>query len=202
MDMEENYLTVGRGYDTMYGRKSPVGIWIWNMRIMKREFRFRDVFKQDLDLCNRVEAETGKSRTYSNKELTLGYHHPIWTPEELFMKFRYSMPKYTQDAAGLMKRFLEKGLEDNPENKALLAGTRGAEAAEKRGILDGSKDNSTMGGEYSEATRSLGLNGTEYYVKHKKFRTYAKIRLQSPQECHCVDELEPDSRGPVELLYA
>jgi len=35
MDMKDNYLALALGYDSIYGFKAPVGIWIWNMRIVR-----------------------------------------------------------------------------------------------------------------------------------------------------------------------
>jgi hypothetical protein len=192
MDLDENYLSVGRGYDSMFGRKSAVGIWIWNMRILGRAFRFRNVFKQDLDLCERIETATGKTRTYTPRDLSLGYHHPIWTPEELFLKFRYSMPKYQEKRISDMREFLRSGLEANPTNKTLRAGMRGAEAAEQGGPTGGSKDNAAMMDEYHSATSDLMLQGTEYYVKHKYFKNYAQTRLRSNEDCITCDEAVPD----------
>lgn len=125
MDLSQNYLAVARGHDPMFGDDTSVGIWIWNMRIMKRDFRFNDVFKQDLDLCERVEAATGKTRVYTPYGMRLGRHHPIWTPEELYAKFVYSYPKHNARRKKHMRDFLDRGLAANPLNKALIAGRVG-----------------------------------------------------------------------------
>ena len=180
MDTEDNYLALARGYDSIFGVKAPVGIWIWNMRIVGRQFRFRDVFKQDIDICQRIEAATGKSRVYTPEDRILGYHHPIWTAEELFTKYRYSLPKYADKRpAKIMRGFLEKGLKLEPTNKALLAGLRGARAAEQHGALGGAKDNAALHDEFLEMTRDLALNGTECYVADKRFEQQA---LDCPHE--------------------
>lgn len=183
MDMDEHYLAVGKGYDPMFGKGASVGIWIWNMNILKRDFRFRDVFKQDLDLCERIEAATGKKRVYTKKSLNLGYHHPIWTAQDLFMKMRYSYPKYEDVRKKDMEDFVLSGLQDNPNNGALKAGLKGLELAQAHGMINGSKDNSVIDKEYMEATEDLHLSGNEYYVKHGCFQSYAMSRLRSIQPC-------------------
>jgi len=180
MDMEDNYLALAKGYDSIHGPEASAGLWTWNMRIVGREFRFRDVFQQDMDVCQRIEDATGKSRVYTPIELTLGYHHPVWTAEELFTKYRYSLPKYSGERqVQRMKNFLETGLALNPTNKVLLAGLRGAEAAERYGALSGSKDNVAMHEEFLELTRDLELDGTEYYVADKRFEAGFSISTQN-----------------------
>ena len=186
MDLEENYLTVARGYDPMFGEGTSVGIWIWNMRIMKANYRFRDVFKQDLDLCARVEAATGKTRTYTSKDVQLGYHHPIWTPFEVYAKFVYSYPKYGQRRQQDMRNFLSDGLERNPANKALQAGQIGLDRAIKDGIQESSKNLTSINDQFVADTSSLHLDGTDYYCLHSQFVPYAMRVLGSFKHCHAI----------------
>jgi hypothetical protein len=180
MDIKNNYLVLAKGYDSIHGQGSSVGIWIWNMRIVGREFRFRDVFKQDMDICLRIEKATRKTRDYTPKELNLGYHHLIWTPEELFTKYRYSLPKYSgKKQIQRMKDFLETGLKENLNNKVLLAGKRGAEAAERYGALPGAKDAASLHKEFLKSTVDLHLDGSEYYSPVKKFESKFEPVIQS-----------------------
>jgi len=170
MDIEDNYLALAKGYDSIHGEGAAIGLWVFNMRIFGRKFRFRNVFATDMDICQRVEDATGKSRVYTPRWLTLGYHHPVWTAEELFAKYRYSLPKYDDERqVQRMKGFLEIGLALNPTNKALLAGLCGVEAAERYGALFEAKDNAAIHEEFLELTRDLELDGTEYYVADKRF---------------------------------
>jgi hypothetical protein len=188
MDLDENYLSIAKGYDPMFGHGASVGIWIWNMRIVGREFRFRDVFKQDLDLCERIEEATGKSRTYTANELQMGYHHPIWTAAELYEKILYSYPKYKEFRQGDISKFLDEGLARNPNNKALLAGYRALERAERDGRQAGSKDVVALRELFMEDTWDLHLDGSDYFVLHNAFKPYAQRALNSFKDCVCIDD--------------
>lgn len=167
MDVEENYLSVGSGYDSIWGYKKRVGIWIFNMNVLKDKFRFRNVFKQDLDLCERIEEKTGKTRVYTPYEMTLAYHHLLWTPEELYLKYRYSLPKYDPSKQKVMEKFLQDNLEKSPKNKTLLAGLKGAELAKEKGLINGSKNNEEIQKEFIELTKDLDLKGDEFFVDPK-----------------------------------
>jgi hypothetical protein len=188
MDLEENYLSIAKGFDPMFGQGASVGIWIWNMRIVRREFRFRDVFKQDLDLCERIEAATGKTRTYTPREMQMGYHHPIWTAREVYQKIVYSFPKYGARRKEDIRRFVREGLLRNPGNKALLAGQIAIDRTEHAPLPAGSKDKSALDDMFLEDTAGLHLDGSEYYTLHKAFKPYAKRALDSYNDCVCVDE--------------
>lgn len=188
LDLEQNYLAIAKGYDPMFGPGASVGIWIWNMRLVGREFRFKNVFKQDLDLCERIEAATGKTRVYTPIELQLGYHHPVWTAQDIYKKFAYSFPKYGARRKQDMRNFLEDGLSRNPQNKALLAGRIALSQAEEAELPSGSKDSLALERDFHSATRHLHLDGSEYYVLHKAFRPYAMRVMNSFVECVCVDD--------------
>lgn len=164
MDIDENYSAIAKGYDSIFGDGRAVGIWILNMKIIGDKFRFNNVFKMDLDFCEGIEASTGKSRTYTSKKQILGYHHLIWTPEELFMKYRYSYPKYNEVQKARMMNFLETGLKENPGNKTILAGFKGVEIANQVGLVNGAKDNSSLSNEFDDFASELNLNGTEVFI--------------------------------------
>lgn len=183
MNLEENYLTVGRGHDPIFGDGTSVGIWIWNIRIVGRDFRFRDVFKQDLDLCERIEGVTGKSRTYTDPEIRLGKHHPIWTPYDLYSKYLYSYPKYGIRRRSNMKNFLERGLAANPANKALLAGQAGLNRAESEGMPNGSKNSDTISELFQTDCKTLNLDGTDYYCDQEEYMGYAMKAMGSYKAC-------------------
>ncbi|WP_019170636.1 hypothetical protein [Pseudaminobacter salicylatoxidans] len=188
MDLEENYLAIAKGYDPMFGPGASVGIWIWNMRIVGRDYRFRDEFKQDLRLCERIEEGTGKSRVYTPREMQLGYHHPIWTAQDVYRKFAYSYPKYGERRKKDMRDFLTSGLARNVNNKALMAGQRALIRAESAGLPDGSKNVSEIDIAFQSDTADLHLDGSEYYVRHQAFKSYAKRVMNSFVDCVCEDE--------------
>jgi hypothetical protein len=188
MDLQENYLSIAKGYDPMFGHGASVGIWIWNMRTVGREYRFRDVFKQDLDLCERIEAGTGKSRTYAPNDLQMGYHHPIWTAEELYEKILYSYPKYKEPRQNDMRRFLQDGLDSNPNNKALQAGFLALDRAVRDGEQSGSKDRAALRDLFLLDTAALHLDGSDFYTLHSAFKPYAQRALFSFKDCVCADE--------------
>lgn len=183
LDINTHYLAVARGYDAIHGLGTG-GLWAFNMRVMKDHFRFRNVFKQDLDLCNRVEAETGLSRTYTSKGDALTYHHPIWTARELYGKYRYSYPKYPKESTREnMKAFLRSGLARNPTNKALLAGRRGLEAAQHWGAMGGAKDAAQVENDFARDCSDLDISGKEFYVKHAFYHKLARGILDSKETC-------------------
>lgn len=183
MDMDRHYLSVARGYDAIHGFGTG-GLWAFNMRVMKDQFRFRDVFKQDLDLCGRIEAATDLTRVYTPMDDALTYHHPIWTARELYGKYRYSYPKYSKESTREdMQAFIQRGLMRNPGNKALLAGARGLEAAERWGAMAGAKNAEEIEREYARDCSDLGISGKEFYVKHAFYQKLAQGILDSSDSC-------------------
>lgn len=183
LDLNTHYLAVARGYDSIHGFGTG-GLWAFNMHVIGNRFRFRDVFKQDLDLCTRVEAETGLVRSYTPKNDPLTYHHPIWTARELYGKFRYSYPKYEKESAReSMTAFLREGLKLNPSNKALLAGRMGLEAAQRSGAVPGAKDQHQIDLEFARDCSGLETTGKEFYVKHGYYLKFAQGLLDSDETC-------------------
>lgn len=176
-DIDEHYSSIARGYDSIWGYGASVGIWMLNLRIISNEFRFNNVFKMDLDFCTRIEDATGKTRTYTDKDLNLGYHHLIWTAEEMFAKYRYALPKYKPAQQEKMVSFLEDNLKINPEDKALLAGMLGVQAANRQGAIDGSKNNEDMHKEFLHATKDLDLEGNELFIDPK----WHELGLTNPE---------------------
>lgn len=195
MDPDLHYLSVGRGFDILNGQGAAVGLWVFNMRILGREFRFRDVFKQDLDLCNRIEEGTKTTRTYIGFGTPLGYHHPIWTPREMYMKLRYGAAKYDKRKQDQYQRFLEDELTVNPNNKVLRAGLIGLEKTAADPHVWGSKDPTLMEGEYHDLSRDLRLRGTEYYVYHRRFKRLAQALYHSIDDCVTIEDRQS---GPEE----
>ena len=188
MNLDENYLIVGRGFDIINGDQTSVGLWIFNMHVFGSEYRFRDIFKQDLDLCERVEQATGKTRSYAGFDRGIGYHHPIWTPKEMYLKFRYGTQKYSESKIISFERFFERELSYNPENKVLLAGKLALEKSRREPHRHGSKDNPKLEEEFLEATGDLYLDGSEYYVYHQRFKRIAKRLLNSYRNCVTIEE--------------
>jgi hypothetical protein len=188
MDLDENYLAIAKGYDPMFGRGASVGIWIWNMRIVGSNYRFRDEFKQDMRLCERIEAGTGKSRVYTDSDIQMGYHHPIWTAKDIYKKVLYSYPKYGHRRKRDMADFVHDGLKLNPQNKALLLGRKALLRAETADVPIGSKDTGALNVQFLADSSDVHLDGSEYYVKHKAFRAYAMRVMDSFSECVCVDD--------------
>lgn len=166
-DIDEHYAIIAKGYDSIWGYGTSVGIWMLNMRIISNKFRFNNTFKMDLDFCTRVENESKATRAYASNDINLGYHHLFWTPEEMFSKYRYALPKYNPKQQNRMVSFLEKNLEINPKDKTLLAGMLGVQAANQKGVINGSKNNADIHKEFLEATKDLNLEGNEFFVDPK-----------------------------------
>jgi hypothetical protein len=188
MDMTNHYLAVGRGYDMLNGSGSACGLSVFNMRIIGNSFRSRDVYMQDLDLCTRVEDATGTSRIYANGDDDLGYHHPIWTAEELYLRLRYSAPKYTDVKRQQYRSWLSEQLLWNPNNAVLHAGVRALDNAEDDRPPVGSKNSATMHAVFVRETSDLGIRGQEFYVHHSLYKDLARRLLQSSSDCVAVDE--------------
>ncbi len=188
MDLDRHYLSVGSGFDILNGPGSRCGLWVFNMRILGRSFRFRDVFKQDLELCGRVESSTGTARVYTPSDLMLGYHDPIWTPRRLWLRLAYSAPKYDAGRPIKYRRFLEGELAWNPGNKVLLCGLRALDRVSRGLVPSGSKRVGWMQEAYAEDTADLRLSGGEYYVYHWRFKFLAQQILRTPQQCLTVEE--------------
>lgn len=192
MDVSTHYLSVGRGFDMLNGSNTACGLWVFNMRIIGNIFRFRDVFKQDLDLCERIEEATGMTRTYPSDEKDMGYHHPIWTAQELYLRLRYSAPKYTDAKRRQYRSWLSEQLRWNPDNVVLRAGMRALDLSDSEGALEGSKNTVAMHAQFMRETADLGIRGHEYYVHHSRYKDLARQLLRSSFDCTALDERDGD----------
>lgn len=195
MDMEAHYLSVGRGFDMLNGSGTACGLSLFNMRIIGNEFRSHDVFMQDLDLCTRIEAATRLSRVYPNCDDDLGYHHPIWTAEELYLRLRYSALKYKATRRQRYRAWLSDQLRWNPANVVLLAGLRALDRAELDEPPTRSKDAAVMHEAFIRETADLGIRGQEFYTHHSRYKDLARQLLGSSFDCVAVDERD-EQRGP------
>jgi hypothetical protein len=177
-----NFVSIAKGYDAIHGNFSSGGLWMFDLRVLGGKFRFKNEFLADMKFSARVEASTGLSRAYSADMLT--YHHPIWTPFELFSKFRYSYTKYGTNPypKSRMMGFLAKALESNPQNLAIVAGIRGLEFG-IRSTPTESKSSTSMREDFEAACGDLRLSGDEYFVIHKPFVVLARALLDSNQNC-------------------
>lgn len=163
------YAVTARGFDMMNGEDAPIGAWALNMDIIGDRFRFRDVFKMDLDFCDRIEAETGATRRKTKRGVQLGYHHPIWLAGEMYQKFRYNAPKYSNKEIRRYNAFLKRCLAVNPDNKVLRTGLvalrRGAgEPHALGGPVRGGFD-----AEWEDVRSMLELDGSEFFAFHEDF---------------------------------
>lgn len=188
MDVSAHYLSVGRGFDMLNGPNTACGLWVFNMRVIGNSFRFRDVFKQDLDLCQRIEEATGLTRVYPSDGKDTGYHHPIWTAEELYLRLRYSAPKYTDSKRSQYRSWFSEQLRWNPDNVVLLAGLRALDRAEAEGPLQGSKNAVAMRSQFKNETADLRIRGYEFYVHHLRYKDVARQLLGSSYNCVAVEE--------------
>jgi hypothetical protein len=183
MSDEETFLAVGRGFSTFWGAGSAIGLRLFNMRIIGREFRFHDVPATELDFCDRVQQVAGKGFVYvGDGSRSLGYEHPIWTPIEMYTALRAAGQESEIETLHMLQTFLENELSFNPANKTLLAGQLGLAHAEENGQID------CLAEEFARATRHLSLDGSEYYVQHLKFKRLAQRLLGTYQDCVTVDE--------------
>ena len=182
LNLEEHYLVTGRGFDIFNGENAPVGVWALNIRVIRDRFRFRDVFKMDLDFCERIERETQFTRRKTKAGRQIGYHHPIWTAKEIYKKFRYNAPKYRAKEIKRYLTFFENALSVNPENKVLQAGLLALKrgAAEGHGL--GSPRHDWFDEQWPEIQDLLEVTGKEFFVFHEEFFEIAKKLLSSDQQ--------------------
>lgn len=177
LDVEKHYLSVGTGHDILNGSMTRCGLWVFNMRVLGRKFRFRDVFKQDLDFCSRVEEATGFLRIYPKVERPMGYHEAIVTPIQLYTRLLYSSHKYRPEKREAYRRLLAEELAWNPRDKTLLAGLRGLDRAESSPPPSGSKNRAQLEELFRQDTADLSLTGEECYAFHLRFKELARTAL-------------------------
>ena len=182
LNLEEHYLVTGRGFDIFNGENAPVGVWALNMRVIRDRFRFRDVFKMDLDFCERIEKETHLTRRKTKAGRQIGYHHPIWTAKEIYKKFRYNAPKYKAKEIKRYLTFFEYALAVNPENKVLQAGLLALKRGAAEGHALGSPRYNLFDEQWQEIQDLLDLTGKEFFVYHEEFFKVANELLSSEQQ--------------------
>jgi hypothetical protein len=173
-DVDHHYASVGSGFDVFFGERAPVGLWALNLRIIGERFRFKDVFKMDLRFCEDIESATGTTRLKVDRKKNLGYHHPIWTPEEMFMKFRYVTRKYDAAVRQRLADFFVRELERHPDNVTLQIGYDTLRANMETTHDFRSKDNSLLAREFEQISLDYHLQGVEFYVLHERFLPLAK----------------------------
>jgi hypothetical protein len=177
LEIDKHYLSVGTGHDILNGPMTRCGLWVFNMRAIGREFRFRDVFKQDLDFCRRVEEATGLLRVYPKVDRPMGYHEAIATPIQLYTRLLYSSHKYTPEKRETYRSLLAEELRWNPGDKTLVAGLRGLDRAESSPPPEGSKNRRELEGLFRRDTEDLHLSGRECYAFHVRFKELARAVL-------------------------
>ena len=197
MDIDAHYLSIGKGFDIVNGPGAAVGLWVFNMEVFRDKYRFRDEFLQDMKLCGRVEEGTGKTRVYTPKGVQIGYHHPIWTSRDIYMKYRYSTRKYKQKVIDRYIQFFENELLHNPDNKVLQIGLDAIERSKNSNDDLKSKDYHKLAQEFDEIKKRYQLDGTEYYIYHRKYRDLAKKLLGSTYDCKTVEERQPTKKSSV-----
>jgi hypothetical protein len=181
MDLKENYVTTGLGFDMFNGDNAPIGIWALNMRVISDRFRFRDAFKMDLDFCERIEAETGLTRNKTKKRVPLGCHHPIWLPREMFMKFRYNAAKYRGKEIRKYQEFFNACLAVNPDNKVLQLGLAGLKRGSAEPHEFGGPSRDAFAEEWDDAQSLVNIKGGEFFAYNSDFVKIATELLKTDE---------------------
>jgi hypothetical protein len=173
-------IVIGRTYDPLIDMVVPGHVCLFDIKLLRDQFRFRDVPDPHGEFRDRVAKETGLALRLSAGEEAIAYWHPVWTAEELYSRFRVYLPTIAEPALKVrMESFLGRALEIDPSNKALRAGLAG---------LLASKVPPEAHGEdlcFERCIAELGLDGTEYYVRHKFYASLAKGILDSDVQCVC-----------------
>lgn len=182
----ETYLVVGHSYDPLVDRITAGHVRLFDMRVLRDRFRFSDDPALHQAFCVRVEQETGLVQTTSAGEEAVAYWHPVWTARELHAQFRDVFPGLQDDALKVrMESFLTRGLTLDPQNRALQAGIAGLQASLQAERDAGGGDAAGGAGAFTDYTAQMGLDGTEYYVRHKFYASLAKGILDSDVQCVC-----------------
>ena len=181
MHLDKHYAVTGRGFDIFNGENAPVGVWALNMAVIRDHFRFRDVFKMDLDFCERIESETGLARIKTKSNRQIAYHHPIWTPKEIYKKFRYNAQKYKASKIRAYLDFFDFALSVNPGNKVLQIGLLALKRGAAEPHMSGSPRVDLFEDEWQDIEDLFDLTGKEFFVYHRDFMDIAKKLLNSDQ---------------------
>jgi hypothetical protein len=191
-DAQLHYASIGRGFDVLNGSGAPVGLWLLNIRDVG-DLRCQNEFLTDMKLIERIEQKSGKTRAYTDVSLNLGYHHPIWTPSEMFAKMRYSTQKYKPKIHQKHKAFFERELKYNPGNAVLEIGLEAMLFSIKNPHTYASKSKAALDREFSAISGRFNLTGQEFYVHNHRFKAIARQLLNSDYDCVTVEERETSS---------
>ena len=183
----ETYLVLGRSYNPLIDRLEADRVHLFDMRTIRDRFRLRDSTNPYRDFCADVEEETGLRRAVSLNNEAVAYWHPVWSAEDLHAQFSHTYPQLGDaQLQARMESFLTRGLQIDPTNGALLTGKVALQAVR----AEANNEEGNCFRDYSYCAKQLGLNGTEYYVRHKFYASLAKGTLDSDIQCVC-DPAEP-----------
>jgi hypothetical protein len=188
LDMERNCLALGGLSDILNRVDSGMALTAFNMRVFGSGFRLSDTPGVEADLCGHVERLTSKACTSAGAKLSLGYRQPIWTPIEMYMACRHAAVSRGNSERARLVSFLTSELIHNATNKTLQCGMLGVDVANAPVVPAGSENRATMESEFLRASAHLCLDGSEYYVYHRKFKRLAQRILGTYQDCVTIEE--------------
>lgn len=183
------FMVTGAGRDAVLGETGfvPGGNWIFDMRILKDTFRFGTGIHADMNFVRMVESRTGLKREFVGK--TLSDHHPIWTPRELWMKLRFSLPKYLHNYKSNARViqayetfFAREGATD-PDNKTLKIGQAFFDIMRKdmNAFVLQDKDPVALEPEWQAFAGPFGLTGGEFWAMPEYRDMAQKLIKTKPQ---------------------
>ena len=167
MIQNRSFCVTAKGFDfVMLGNDMPTIARLFDMRVIRDEFRYRDMPNLDEDFFATVERETSESWHIAKPRMTLGYHHPVWRARELFECMLYNMPKYPIKQIRKCGATLQGCYRKNPQNKVLQVGMLGLDRGMSEPHNIGSRRDNMFEQEWNEIRELVNIRGTEYFAYH------------------------------------
>lgn len=177
---DNSFILSGCSDDLIFGSAGPSGFLLYNMKLIGMKYRYLSGPLEDWLFAKRIAAETGWKHT-KVKSRPLSVHHPIWTPEDIFMKMRFCLPKFKDNKKmlGKYRKFLDEGLKNHPENMVFIIGNDLYNIMEEKGfdnLVLQDKGVKALKRQWTKFKRNYELTGKEFYAM-PQYVSFAERKL-------------------------
>ena len=174
------FIVSGVSDDLIFGR-GPGGFLLYNMHILRNCHRYKEGPLEDIEFVIRTRQVTGCLQgKIKHPKLTI--HHPVWTPEDIFLKLRFCLPKFKDNKKLLEKfrSFLDDGLKNHPENMVFIVGNDLYNIMEEKGFENyilPDKNTKELRWQWEKFKQGYNLTGKEFYAM-PEYEVFAANKLR------------------------
>lgn len=156
----------GGGFDILTGYELVTIISVINIRLMKEKFSSNNISEWDMDLLIKLGNDLGLESRKINHQI-FGYHHPIWTPQDIFFKFRFNVSNYRSEKLKSYLNFINHALTINPGNITLQIGRLALMRGWAENIDNEFFNHNKFVEEFNQVKALFQLKGCEFFAYHQ-----------------------------------